>query len=689
MQLAQEIQVSPDGGIDSLASALSLLRERRRAEGVTPAVIRVRGGPYALSEPLCLMPEDSHLTIAAWPGETPVLDGGQRIDGWQLAQVNGVPAWRADVRGMLDKLGHVPRSFFVNGRRAARPRLPREGYWHSRGTIGSPEAFTLFAGSDQVRMPPECIDPTWRNLTDIDLRVLHLWVDERMPLAGYDTDTHVLKSTHRSLMMLSGMTDGWTAERLYVENVFEGLCEPGQWYLDRAEGVVFYLPLPGEDPKTAECVVPRILQFVRLEGDPVRDRYVQGVRLLGLTFCHSDWVQPSGDWERRFDPYREPSQWHPRDSYRHFVDNDGVDPHQIYATTPQAAHNVPGVIHCFGTRDSALEDCRIEHVGFYGVEIGDGCSNVCIRNCRMTDLGGGGINIDGGNLGSDPRRYTHRNRIVGNCIEQAGRVFHAACGVLLCHGFDHLIEGNTINDLRYTGISIGWEWTPQPHISRNNVVTDNHIHHIGGPEGLSDLGGIYTLGVQPGTVLRGNHIHHVASHAYGGWGIYTDASSAYLLIENNLVHDVGSNCFNNNTGNRENLCRGNVFLGGDKPAINVARRPGEWREPLRQSKALTLVGNCIITRNRPAVSMRAHEGGALEDYLAMIVSDANLWWDAVAQTAPLMLVDWRGNALCDWDAWHEAGHDRHSRANPPDLSWLDPRYRSIVASLINAAVNTP
>ena len=61
--------------------------------------------------------------------------------------------------------------------------------------------------------------------------------------------------------------------------------------------------------------------------------------------------------------------------------------------------------------------------------------------------------------------------------------------------------------VRYTGVSVGWMWNPTPTPCRANLVENNHIHHV--MQILSDGGGIYTLGRQPGTVLRGNVIHDV------------------------------------------------------------------------------------------------------------------------------------------------------------------------------------
>ena len=102
---------------------------------------------------------------------------------------------------------------------------------------------------------------------------------------------------------------------------------------------------------------------------------------------------------------------------------------------------------------------------------------------------------------------------------------------------------------------------------------------------LWDGGGIYMLGNQPGTVLRGNHVH---DNAGGPGGIYLDEGSGFIEITGNLVYNVGTPMnYNNAPQNRTATCKehDNFFGGNPKEAKPIAEKAGleaEYRDLLKR-----------------------------------------------------------------------------------------------------------
>ena len=99
--------------------------------------------------------------------------------------------------------------------------------------------------------------------------------------------------------------------------------------------------------------------------------------------------------------------------------------------------------------------------------------------------------------------------IADNHIHNLGLVYAPAVGVWALQSGRNQIVHNHIHDLFYTAISVGWTWGYAANQSKGNLIEYNHLHDIG-KEMLSDMGGIYTLGVQPGTRIRNNLIHDIA-----------------------------------------------------------------------------------------------------------------------------------------------------------------------------------
>lgn len=164
----------------------------------------------------------------------------------------------------------------------------------------------------------------------------------------------------------------------------------------------------------------------------------------------------------------------------------------------------------------------------YGVNIKEGCHHIRIERNRIEDICAGGVRICGGAIGCDPSEITSDCSVIGNHISHVGRRYAAGCGVLIMHAHDNEICDNEIHDLYYSGISAGWVWGYADSATWGNRICRNHIYNIGG-ENLSDMGGVYLLGKQRGTIVSENRIHDVTCAQYGAWGIYlAERPTAFL-----------------------------------------------------------------------------------------------------------------------------------------------------------------
>ncbi len=172
------------------------------------------------------------------------------------------------------------------------------------------------------------------------------------------------------------------------------------------------------------------------------------------------------------------------------------------------------------------------------------------------------------------------------------------------------VEHCDIFDLTYSGVSIGSTWGYAESPAHHNRIRFNHIHDIGHGV-LSDMGAVYTLGVSPGTVVEGNVIHGIASHDYGGWGLYTDEGLTGVVMRNNLVHGTSSGGFHQHYG-RDNTIENNIFA--------VAR---DWQ--LQRTQVEDHTSFCFA---RNIVWWNSDTPLVKGDWNKGIVTEANCYWNA-------------------------------------------------------------
>ena len=603
-KLAEPNDAGTDGPFATLAHARDAVRAMQPLR--KPVTVYVRDGFYTLTAPLVFLPEDSGtakapVTYAAFAGEKVTLSGGRAITGWKKAPESdtGPEIWTAQVPGVREGEWYF-HQLFVDGQRRQRARSPNVGFYHADGIFmaGNPTRFKFHPGD---------IHASWAEQGDVEVAGLEKWGEFRLQVTAVDPDTNTAT--------LSGARQEYGDDkdaRYWVENAADALDAPGEWYLDRKSGTVSYIPLPGEDVGLEQFVAPALPQLIRMEGNAETGQVVHDIVLRGFTFARTDWsLPPKG-----------------------------------YADM-QAAFDIPAAIELLGARHCRIEQCNFIHLGQYALEIHKGSKDDQAVGNDMTDLCGGGVKIGDTDVPKTDAQATTGIEVSNNSIRNIGIVYLAAVGVWIGQSSGNTVAHNEIGDTYYTGISLGWTWGYGPSAAHDNKIEYNHIYNIGRGF-LSDMGCIYSLGIQPGTVERYNLCHNVSRFEYGGWGIYTDEGSSHILIENNIVYNTQDPGFHQHYG-QENILRNNIFAFGQEAQIRRSRK--------EDHQSFSFEHNIVYWKEGTLLD----PGGKWDD---QFLFDNNLYYQTDGQP-----IQFGQQSMAEWQ---KSGQDAHSVVADP--LFVDPEH---------------
>ena len=518
-------------------------------------VVNLAGGTYALDETLRFDSRDSgrnghNIVYAALPGEMPVIGGGKSIKGWER---DGDTRWKAlvDVADL--------RQLYVNGIRAVRARGPvPEGV----GRYGNLSFIDGDAGHTFPKEVAALPMVDWRNPADIEFGYYNSWGHMicKVKLIARDGSGGVKVAMQQPWFTLASRKEGVQIKLpAYIDNAFELLDEPGEWYLDKPAHVVYYVPRPGENLETASVVAPVLETLVEVRG--TLDDPVHNIRFEGVTFADATWLSPNrqGHIDEQANFSFAPTNIFERDGLM-------VNLHNEYLKSP--ANVVLHAAHAI-----QFERCEFMRLGGAGLDLEYGSQDNIVSGCHFHDISGSAIQVGdvlkNDHHPDDARLIVRNNRITNNDIHHIGVEFQDSVGVFGGYVQETLIAHNEIHDLPYSGVSVGWGWGEedaggggyvvipfryeQPTPARDNRIECNHIHDV--MLLRNDGGGIYTLGNQPGTVIKDNHIHD-NNKGGGPGGIYCDEGSGFIEITGNSVYNVETPMnYNNRSQDRIKTCR--------------------------------------------------------------------------------------------------------------------------------------
>ena len=446
----------------TLARAQELVRAMDKSQG-TGIAVRIRQGTYYLEKPLVFTPEDSGtercpVRFEAFAGEKVTLSGGTRLECRWTPYRDGImmchlPEW---------KKARTPfTQLFVNGKRQIRARYPNydpanplvwgSGYI-SVAQVPEPWPTTQFHFDPATFTSKKWARP---DLAVVQMFPVAYWGSTQYQVKEIDWYSHLVKlgwggfqinelewgrtSTGVGADKFYASDDGQAPykARFYIENVFEELDSPGEWYLDGEKGILYYMPAEDVDLKTAKveaAVLDQVVQFRGSQQDPVRHISVSGFRIAhtASTFLKLYEAPSRGDW---------------------------------------TIHR-GGSVFFEGAENCSVEKCFFDAVGGNGVFVNNYNRAIRIYGNKFTESGDSAICLVGFEPAAQGANHPvpTENLISNNLIHDCGVFGKQIAGIFMSIALRNTISHNLIYNMPQAAITMNDGW------GGGHLIELNEIH---------------------------------------------------------------------------------------------------------------------------------------------------------------------------------------------------------------------
>ncbi|SFW17408.1 right-handed parallel beta-helix repeat-containing protein [Chitinophaga sancti] len=530
---AGNIYVSPNGDDHNngtaaqpkatLQAALQQAREWRRLHD--PALqqgihIILKGGTYYLYEPIFIRPEDagtpdSPTIIEAAPDERPVLSGAIKIEEWKpfkgKIRVAGIPFVVDDFRELWVDGERAVRAKDTKGdsmHRILRWDYKTESCWIPTPVVKATDGLEMFIHQ-------------WWAIAVLRIKSMQVAGDSTQ-LFFYQPESKI-QSSHPWPAPWESKEFGNSA--YWLTNALSLLDEPGEWFFDKKTKQLYYWPRNNEK----SAAVPVLETLVNMVGTSY-------VSFKGISFQHTTWLRPS---QKGHVPLQ--AGMYLLDAYK--LETPGT-PDKKGLENQAWIGRQPAAVQLRHTDHVRFDHCRFEHMAATGLDLVEGCHHDTIIGSLFKDIGGTGIQLG---TFSDEWMEAHlpyqkpvcsQILVSNNLITDVTNEDWGTLGISAGFVKEVSILHNEVNEVSYTGIAVGWGWTPTVNAMSNNRIIGNSVHHYA--RHLYDVAGIYTLSAQPGTLITANVVDSIYKAPYAHipkhwFYMYADEGTAYITVKDNWL----------------------------------------------------------------------------------------------------------------------------------------------------------
>ena len=458
------------------------------------------------------------LTICSYPGEKAVISGGSVLDASWRKFKGGIMMSKIEGTEGIDLL-------FGDGRLLTMARFPNYDSTAVR-----------FHGTSADATSPERVKG-WKNPEGGFLHAMHRddWGDFHYRITGKDSDGNLkLEGGHQNNRPM-----GIHKDNRMVENIFEELDAPGEWYFDKLSGTLYYYPLPGENPNRMMFETASLKNLVTIKG--TKDDPVRNVTFEGISFRHA-----ARTFMEEYEPLLR-SDW------------------TIYRG---------GAIFLEGTEDCHIKNCDITDVGGNGVFFSKFNRRSGVEGSLLTRIGASAVCFVGDpscvrspsfryekfvpwedmDFAKGPKgdNFPAECDVKDNLIHEIGLFEKQITGVEISMSFRITVSHNSIYDTPRAGINIS-EGTWGGHIIEYNDVF-NTVKETGDHGSFNSWGrdrywhpDYKTMATHAkempelilADMLEPNTLRYNRFRCDRGWDIDLDDGSSYYIIHDNLCLNGG------------------------------------------------------------------------------------------------------------------------------------------------------
>ena len=505
--LAKSNAAGTDGPFATLARARDEIRKQGGPDGPTqPVTVWLREGVYSLPETFKLDAEDSGSAAApvvyrACEGEHAVITGGRPVTGFSPYRGKIL---KADVKAQGLEGVNFRQLFYAGARQPlARypnfdPQNPYGGGWAYADGKPVP-MYQEVPGEDKHSLKYKESDARqWARPEDGEVFVFprYNWWNNLVRIKSVDPQTRTITLAGNCSYPIR------PTDRYYVLGMFEELDAPGEWYLDRTEGALYFWPPDDAAPDDITAYAPAVRTLLDMTD-------TRHVTFRGLTF-------------------------------------------ECCSKTAIVLKN---------TDDCLIAGCTVRGVGDYGgsgVSVNGGTNNG-VAGCNIYDVGRDAVSIGGG----ERTTLTPAGNFAdNNYLHHMGVYYKQGVGVSL-RGCGNRASHNLIHDGPRWGIGFGGNnlLIEYNHIRHVNLETaDTGAVYTGGRDWLGSRGTVIRYNYFHDILGYGQEHGRWISPHYA-WGVYLDDNTGGVDVIGNIVGRCVRGLIHLHNG-RDNLIENNIFFDG-------------------------------------------------------------------------------------------------------------------------------